>query len=509
MKKATRMRGIEVNGCLYSSCYHVGLFAPGPLRRGWQKASTVSRTERRDGIKPALSSLPPEIAVRQSPNISVRLSGQTSRSDLLGLFGLYLYALAALFSSAAMNVAIACMAVAALIQWPAVQQWARRQCVLLPVVGLMIFLVVRGYFAAVEFPGTAGAQRESTIDLLAATGPSLLLGAYWLGRNGHPGERAQRVLLLATAGVLAYLTHAGAWGALLHSPNERLAMGMSPNAVGLIASVLLWGATLRLLAGTVRMPRSAGAWCAILGLFALFLFAAVMLVLSGSKSAWVATLVVLPLATAYYVFRVLAPRQRRNSLIVLASLLTMAIGYATIHGDEVIKRRLTSAWDASERIVADRGTSVNDGSIGPRLQMWQDALPNIAQRPLAGWGPGSARVVLQKSPTPEIQMFPHFHNLPLNLLVTLGIVGTLLFYATQVGVVVTAWRSFRKKALTAELAFFALGGLGLFHVAHMFQYRLNNTPGQFILALMGMIALSASASPPGNGDPAGRPAHRT
>lgn len=101
-------------------------------------------------------------------------------------------------------------------------------------------------------------------------------------------------------------------------------------------------------------------------------------------------------------------------------------------------------------------------------------------------------MLLDRSPDERLHAFSHYHNLPLMLLVTLGAIGTLLFYAIQAGLVASAWQALRACRGPPDTVWFALGGLAMFHIAHLFQYRLNNTPGQFLLSLLGMIALSGA-----------------
>lgn len=426
--------------------------------------------------------------------MDARTHDRTKPSDLLGLAGLYLYALGAMPSTVAAKIAMLCMAVSAAMQWRSFWQVMRSQPLFWLLVAFAAYLAIGGVIASQVFPQTSDDQRRAVRDLLAACGPPLLLGAYWLGKDGlTTARRTTHILPLAAAGLLLTITYKEAWPSLLQSAGTaRFTMGMSPNAAGVLGGMLFWGALLGLLACIRQAAAMPMRWPFALSMLALCLLGSMMLVLSGSKSAWVATALALPPIALLYVRHALSQRQRRLSLAVLAVGVVLVALYASTLGRGVLETRTSSALTALGQIFDKDPIDVSDGSIGPRLQMWNEAVVRIEEHPITGWGPGSARMLLSTSDNPEIRNFPHFHNLPLHFLVSLGLLGTLLFYAIQAGLALKAWQAFRSGAATAEHAFFALGGLALFHIAHLFQYRLNNTPGQFLLTLVGMVALGTA-----------------
>ncbi|OYD55697.1 hypothetical protein CGK74_00670 [Thauera propionica] len=425
--------------------------------------------------------------------MDARNHGLTKPSDLLGLAGLYLYALGAMPSTVAAKTALLCMAIGAALQWRSFWQALRSQPLFWLLLAFAAYLAIGAVIASQAFPQTSDDQRRAVLDLLAASGPPLLLGAYWLRHDGQPRRRTTHILLLAAVGLLLTITYKGAWSSLVQVANSsRFTMGMSPNAAGILGGVLFWGALLGLLSCIRLSVAIHMRWPFALSMLALCLLGSMMLVLSGSKSAWVATALALPPLAPLYIRHALSQRQRRVALAVLAIGVLLVALYASTLGRGVLETRTGSAITALAQILDEDSIDVKDGSIGPRLQMWNEAIANVEQHPLTGWGPGSTKMLLRNSENPEIRNFPHFHNLPLHFLVSLGLLGTLLFYAIQAGLALKAWQSFRSGAAAAEHAFFTLGGLALFHVAHLFQYRLNNTPGQFLLTLAGMVALSAA-----------------
>lgn len=407
----------------------------------------------------------------------------------LGAAGLYVYAFGALTSIAAANASLLLMLLGAALNWRSFWSTVRTVRVFWLLVAFVLYLLARTYAAGAEFPASAKAQKGALFDLLAASGPAILLGAYWLKQGV---ARIQRVQAIAVAGLLAHLVYTSTQGLLSESGSGRFAMAMSPNAAGLIAAVLTWGAALRLIECLATKTRQPLDWAVAASLVCLLGLGCLMLVLSGSKSAWIAALLVLPVGGILYARRRLLRAQRRTALgMLVLSLAIAGIAIATVGGGSVLER-LSGALDASRQLIEEGAEETNDGSIAPRLLIWANSKEHILARPLTGWGPGSAAMLLDRSPDERLHAFSHYHNLPLMLLVTLGAIGTLLFYAIQAGLVASAWQALRACRGPPDTVWFALGGLAMFHIAHLFQYRLNNTPGQFLLSLLGMIALSGA-----------------
>lgn len=414
-------------------------------------------------------------------------------ADRLGVAGLYVYAFTALFSTAAMNLGLAAMVVAAALRWRTFWATFGRRSVFWLVLLFAIYLALRGILAGQEFPNTWAAQQHAGLDLFAVGGLPMLIAALWTGGDA---QRIRHTLLLAVAGFLILLSLKQGWASLPAPTGTRMSLDMSPNTLGLIASTLLWGSLAFLVREVSRMSGKHLAYLPLLGLSATALLASVILVLTGSRGAWLASGVMIPPLLVAALWRMQPEGHRRRPMLTLLALLGLMLAITLWAGGDMLEQRIAAANNASESMLASKGESVEDESIGSRLLMWQDATRHIAQRPLLGWGPGSAPMLLGQSAHPQIQKYHHFHNLPLTLLVTLGAVGALLFLAIHGAVILEAVSAYRRNRLSAELFFFAAGGMGIFHIANLFQYRLNDTASQYLLTLVGMIALSALPAPP-------------
>jgi O-antigen ligase len=409
-------------------------------------------------------------------------------AERLGVAGLYVYAFSAFFSTFAMNAGMQAMALAALLSWRDFWRIMGRRPVLWLALAFATYVALRGLAAGAEFPATRGTQHSAAMDLVLGNGLALLLASFWVGGQR---QRLERALLLAAAGLLVLITLKQAWGGLLTRSLMRVTLDMSPNGLALIASILLWGSVVFLL-GRLAPGQERGSWPGRVLLVALAALGALLLALTGSRAAWVASAVVIPPLSLACLWRMLPRARRLSGAAALLALLAGAGALGAWIGGDLLTNRLAIASVETGRMMQSGAEAVEDQSIGARLLMWQDAREHIAQRPLLGWGPGSARMLLKDSAHPEIRSYPHFHNLPLTLAVTLGIVGTLLYFAVPGAILWEALGAYRARRLAAELFFLALGGFVLFHLASLFQYRLGGVTGQFLLTLLGMAALAAA-----------------
>jgi O-antigen ligase len=124
--------------------------------------------------------------------------------------------------------------------------------------------------------------------------------------------------------------------------------------------------------------------------------------------------------------------------------------------------------------------------------MWQEGLDRAAERPAWGWGPGSADLLLDLAAEEEIRQYSHFHNAPLMFVLSLGVVGASLLAAVVGLIAWEALRGYRSGELPPDLALFALGGMMIFFLVSLFQYRLGEMSSQLLLVLIGSAALGTA-----------------
>jgi O-antigen ligase len=171
-----------------------------------------------------------------------------------------------------------------------------------------------------------------------------------------------------------------------------------------------------------------------------FVLGLVGCLLSGTRGAWLALILVLPVLGWNRMRAAPARRRRQITLGCLAAAVVAVSAAALLHPD-VMKKRVTEIVQQGEQFIdAERGkrpVPKHLGSIGTRLEQWQVGLQIAREHPLFGIGVGNvlpelkARVASGKAhpsvlrPSAGTQRGVHLHSAYVDALVFKGIVGLL------------------------------------------------------------------------------------
>jgi O-antigen ligase len=244
-----------------------------------------------------------------------------------------------------------------------------------------------------------------------------------------------------------------------------------------LSSLLLWS----LICGVLLLELRAWTWRVVAALCAALVFG---LVLSGSRTGALGTLL---LATWGLSDRRLSRGSR--GILVALPVLTLLIwlclsAWAHITGQ---------AFAAETRLVPGNGDFSSS-----RFAIWSNALTMIARNPWTGVGCGEFNFAwtLSAFPNRPTAFFDHTHNLPLQLLVELGIpLGTLvvgLLVAALVWAGRNAWAHEGAEGVARRVAFMLVLMIGLHS---MLEYPLWYAYFLLPTAFAWGFALSRSTSP--------------
>lgn len=261
------------------------------------------------------------------------------------------------------------------------------------------------------------------------------------------------------------------------APSRATAEFLSPNALGLLLAMALPSSIALAIRGP-RVLRPAAAAAAVL--------AAVGLALTLSRGAILAALAALLLMLAWRSFR-------RVALVGAVAIVALAfLAPATTS-------RLFPVKAASERISSiPRAASGN-----PRWQIWRDALGQFAAHPIFGVGADNfrTRALGSQSADPQFQESsaqgvaysrfpPHAHNIALNVLVELGLLGLVAAGWLLVRVVRLVGHACRRgRGLDQALAFGVMAALAVVFLEGLVDYPLTD----YTLAALVVILAACAA----------------
>lgn len=208
------------------------------------------------------------------------------------------------------------------------------------------------------------------------------------------------------------------------------------------------------------------------------------LIVSQSRSAWVFGAMTFSVIALVLFVQVMS-RPHRGGVLVSTIFLVMLVASSMA---------LLLHWNAplfSERWASVEGLT----SAGIRYRMWEIGIEQIAERPLTGHGPGSARFFLQQghqgiqewSPLP-VPVYSHLHNMYIQFLVTIGAIGLLLVMAVFLVLFAATAQAVRMGLMEKRMALFVIGALALFVLDNLTGYTLSRGQGRFFIALTGGMA---------------------
>lgn len=358
-----------------------------------------------------------------------------------------------------------------------------------------LFVGLRGLVAFWAHPGTLAAQLDGGIGLLKLAGLFPFLLAFWLAEP-NKRDRLDWGLGLIIAGLIINIFIILEWGQIVQQLQHRPDFRINPNPLGFVAVVLSLGMVTVGVRWLTRIPahwglfHKAGAalgWVLVLGLLI------ELLLVSQSRANWLAGTIVFPIGAGVvlvtYMHRHLA-QGKFWEIIAVGGLLIGLAGGLLVYQFPMIQERVTSESRTWEALAKGDFGDIPHRSIGKRILMLQLGREVFPEKPIFGWGPGTVDKLLADRGDPSIQNYPHLHNIYVEFLVEVGLVGALLF-AAMVGISIREVRSaVRRGDLPWEWGIFWLGSLGLLAVSGLFGARVPSEDVQFLLVFLAAIAIS-------------------
>jgi O-antigen ligase len=413
-----------------------------------------------------------------------------SLTSWVGLGGLAIWALSAGIDRGGINIGFALMVLAFLLQWRRVWPRLRSEPIIWAGLAFTAYLVGNALWASQQFPETAALQRRAVSDLMIFSGLPALPVAWWMG--GDP-RRVRWVLLLLLIGLtLGVLSHFNWANPKSYLAGARMNAVRSPNGLGLYSATVILGLTIF---GTLFVSAGTRFRTGLIRVMLILLWVVLtsgyvaVLILTRSRSAWLAAAFVIVPAIVLFIVRV-ARRQASSAArswrpIVFNLMGVVIAGALVIYASfGAIQTRFT---DITNKLSAENPNNTSI-AITARLELWKFGIAKLGERPVFGFGAGTAKQMIGTSEIPQIQRHRHFHNLYLHLLVTLGLVGLILAVVVVTLLTRAAWRSVRSGTMPVEFAYFLAGSVVAFLAASFFTIRHNDVHGGSYLLLLNALA---------------------
>ena len=362
----------------------------------------------------------------------------------------------------------------------------------------LLFLCARTYYAAVEFKEYQPLIYEAALRSLQIGFFIAFIVAFWMHRAAGGWDWMMLALL---AGFIARVLQKLDWLILaktfqtLWSSAARAGFGSTPNRFGLWNAVILlacmvlyrklWGKAERKFIFYARKV-----FWALMTVASLF-----GLAFSQSRSAWIAAILIIPPAMIWKWYQ---RNKLRISLKIVAAFFCGLIVLISLFAN-VFEQRILSSGNSyleilSGKIDIDETTGdVNIDSISQRLLIYKLFWEKWEARPWFGYGPGTSAMLIRNSSEEyvPIAVYTHFHNLGLDILIQLGIVGLLFYGALSYFLVQQLWCGKRSKSIDSDYFVFVLGALALIVIGCISGQLMGDYKGVYLVGFLGGMAYAS------------------
>lgn len=421
------------------------------------------------------------VSILKSPSLNRWVNGG-------GIFGLYAFSFGIFYKQAVVKDGMAFMALAAIFNFKSFRKWLIRHNLFLIATFFLIFILARAVGAAIEFR-----QYHALIMNHAAfygfTFFQVILVSYWMENLRSPWHY---LLIAMMTGFLAQILRQQNWSSVIGKAHlywtgaERIEFGSPASVYGVWCAVIflacmvlfrkLWGPPEYKLRQTARVFL----WFVILSVAVTGIF------LSQSRSAWIGTFFISTPIAVFHFYR--THQFKSKTWIAIAAFLIFV--FPLTNFIVVIKTRLPE----SSLLSLIRGeTSLNsisrsDQSISERLFLYNNAWELWKNQPLLGYGPGVSSVQLQvihDTHPDKIQLYTHFHNFFLDMLVQLGVIGLLCYMIFFFKLVQHLIHSRREGGVDLDVFLFVLGSFALIGISCLTDQPLNHPKGLYLVVFLG------------------------
>lgn len=340
----------------------------------------------------------------------------------LGLAGLYLGALSIPISNAGCSIAIGLVLLSSLLSIPDLMRETFKDPVFWMVGVFVVYVVLHQLVPQKVGPG----PWTDTLDFLKAT--FFWLTGYWFWRH------RRHLFGFMTAYAVAFIVQSLAafpWHNAVAALSGRYMVTLGFDHIvcgelaGLAAFILLFTVPVKMRRHNARLALPITLVSLLAGLWAAYI-----LVLTASRSAWVATLLSALLIAATYA-RTLA-RSLRHSAKLRHLLIATLIGIGLIGAATapMLESRVEPIVHALTSYHARGEAGLQGNSAGIRLRLQLFGVRAWSEKPLFGWGPSSSYRLIQREginshATPGNKS-TSLLNTPLKIVVELGAVGGIL-----------------------------------------------------------------------------------
>lgn len=223
-------------------------------------------------------------------------------------------------------------------------------------------------------------------------------------------------------------------------------------------------------------------------LYPLMFFLLLLFILSQSRQAWLALLIVfffLPLI-CFFIGKI------KNKTKILLSyfiffVLIFLLSQIEIVNNRVINHTVIKESELFQSLLTAEINSIPSIGNGIRVNSWIEAFEWITKHPFIGNGPNAVGQVIQESDKFSIQqkmIFNHLHNFHIEILVAYGLLGSILIYSMYFWFIKTLLIAQKRDASITGYAIMGVMFLLFWAIVNIFESISSRSFGVYVHNIM-------------------------
>ena len=229
--------------------------------------------------------------------------------------------------------------------------------------------------------------------------------------------------------------------------------------------------------------------------------AAVSIILSQTRSAWLASLAIL-ISSTVLILLFSKPNRKAwliGSLVSIASIIGLVALLLIADKDKSLTQ---SVKERANSFTQTGGTSATAENVNERLRFWNKTIKLIKDKPLFGAGVGNWKLAIPSYGTEGlVWAYGYYtpdrpHNVYLHITSEVGIPGFILYLAMWVAIIIIGFKIIARRSQSEDthvLAILMISGLASFAVDCMFSFANERLEHFLYTILMGGIILGLYA----------------
>ncbi len=205
------------------------------------------------------------------------------------------------------------------------------------------------------------------------------------------------------------------------------------------------------------------------------------LLMVQARGSWLALALVLPVSLVILLWHYVSHTRGRSLAALLLGVVTVGalLAYVGYSQQGVISQRAQAERSIVEQLFDGELDSLPNSSVGIRAKLVVFGMEKWLERPLLGWGPADTRYLVDQHAERPVAIMPHLHNTYLELLVRLGLVGTLVFAWLGWLLLSAFWRAYRAGRVPFEIMLMVFSVLALTAIYGLTNFRMHHVDWRF------------------------------